>query len=318
MEMERLADALLADTGLSLLVGAPGLKRAIRFPEALPAGLTPTGLAGSPGPGRVLLLGRTGVEYLAASAPAARERAVEALVGLEPPGLIVTDGVTPPPELVAASEARAVPLFVTGRALADVAAAVRDALAGEPAAARSIHGVLLDVYGVGVLLQGPSGIGKSEAGIELVMRGHRLVADDVVDLAVHPPSTVLGSGNEILRHCMEIRGLGIIDIRDLFGIASVRETKRIELVVRLEEWRPGAHFERLGLKESRFDLAGVSLPLVVIPVGPGRSLSMIVEIAARSRLLQWMGHGAAGDLEHRLAAGSRAESEAGGGEEDAE
>jgi HPr kinase/phosphorylase len=319
MEIERLPGLLRIDPGLELVAGAGGLGRRIHAPAALHAGLASTGSATPPtGPGRVLLLGRPGIDYLSACQPVTRERAATRLVEGEPPGVVVADGMTPPGELLAATESRAVPLFVTGSSLLAVAGAIRDALAGHLTEIRSVHGVLLDVYGVGVLLLGPSGLGKSEAGLELVLRGHRLVADDVVDLALHPPATVIGSGNEILRHGMEIRGLGIIDVRDLFGIASVRETKRVELVVQLEEWQPGKHYERLGLDERTHELLGVELPLVVLPIGPGRSLSAIVEVAARSRLLKWMGHDSADDFERRRGRGSPRDVAADDREEDLE
>ncbi len=305
MEIARLPAMLRIETGLTLVAGSGGLDRHIHSPVAVHLGLAPTGWAEPPPPGRILLLGSGGVAYLSVAAPATRARAAAGILEGGPPCVIVTDAAEPTAELVAAAEAGPVPLFVTSAPLAAVAVAIHDALDGRIVEGRSVHGVMLDVNGVGVLLLGPSGLGKSEAGLELVMRGHRLVADDVVDLTLHQPATVIGSGNEILRHAMEIRGLGIVDVRDLFGIASVREAKRVELVVRLEEWQPGKHYERLGLRESTYDLLGVALPLVVIPVAPGRSLSSVIEVAARGQLLKWMGHDSVGLLERRLVAGAR-------------
>jgi HPr kinase/phosphorylase len=318
MEIERLLRLMRIEPGLEFVAGGSGLRRRVHSPFAVHAGLGPAGSGVPPAPGRILLLGRAGCGYLSAAAPTVRQHAADRLLEGEPPAVIVTDGGAPPAELTAAADARGVPLFATGATPAAVAAALRSALGGLVDPVTSTHGVLVDVYGVGVLITGRSGLGKSEAGLELVLRGHRLVADDVVDLALHAPAMVIGSGNEVLRHSLEIRGLGIVDVRDLFGIASVRETKRVELVVRLEEWRSGRTYERLGLSENTCDLLGVALPMVVIPVGPGRSLSTIIEVAARVQLARWIGHDAARAVDGRLRAGAAIAGAAGEGEEDLE
>jgi HPr kinase/phosphorylase len=158
----------------------------------------------------------------------------------------------------------------------------------------------VDVFGVGILIIGKSGIGKSECALELVMRGHRLVADDVIDVSKKPPATIIGSGNELIRHHMEIRGLGIINIKDLFGVSAIRETKRIDLVVSLEEWEAGRTYERLGVEGKTHEILGASLPRIGIPVRPGRTLSTILEVAARNQLLKVMGHHSALDFQNRV------------------
>lgn len=163
-----------------------------------------------------------------------------------------------------------------------------------------LHGVLVDVYGIGVLLQGPSGSGKSECALDLVVRGHRLVADDLILVSRESPRIVIGQGPEEIRHHMEIRGLGVINIRDLFGIAAIRYRKRIELVVMLEPWSPEVEYDRLGVDDQTTELLGVRLPLLRIPVSAGRNMAILVEVAARNHLLKLMGHHAARQFADRL------------------
>ena len=164
----------------------------------------------------------------------------------------------------------------------------------------SIHGVLMDVLGVGILLLGKSGIGKSEAALDLVMRGHRLVADDIVDVKRRTPDSVYGAGSEIIKHHMEIRGLGIINIKDLFGVASIRERKKIEIVLELVEWDPSVEYDRLGVEEKKFRILDVEIPMLIVPVRPGRNMTTIVEVAARNHLLKLQGHHSAREFQERL------------------
>jgi len=158
----------------------------------------------------------------------------------------------------------------------------------------------MDVFGVGILLLGKSGIGKSEIALDLVMRAHRLVADDIVDITRRKAGTVYGAGNPIIKHHMEIRGLGIINIKDLFGVAAVRDRKKIELVVELVEWNPQSEYDRLGVDEAKYDVVGVQLPLSVVPVRPGRNMTTIIEVAARNHLLKLQGHHSAKEFAERL------------------
>jgi len=159
----------------------------------------------------------------------------------------------------------------------------------EARAEASLHGVLVDVYGIGVLLLGESGSGKSECALDLISRGHRLVADDVVEIWRDNTGAVTGRGPARIRHHMEIRGLGIINIQDLFGVAAIRERKRIELVIQLETWRPDTEYDRLGLAEQTYSLLGVETPMLRIPVSAGRNVAILVEVAARNHLLKRMG-----------------------------
>jgi HPr kinase/phosphorylase len=187
----------------------------------------------------------------------------------------------------------------TGTAMAQVAARLDHHLAARIEA----HGVLVDLLGLGVLIIGESGIGKSECGLELVSRGHRLVADDVVELRRRAESFVDGSGPEATRFFMEVRGLGLIDVQAIFGVSAVCAMKTVGLVVQLERWDPAQEYDRLGLEDQRYDLAGVKVPLVRMPVAPGRSIATLVEVAARNELLKAQGYHAARTLTARLGAG---------------
>jgi HPr kinase/phosphorylase len=163
-----------------------------------------------------------------------------------------------------------------------------------------IHGVLMDILGLGVLVIGESGIGKSECALDLVVRGHRLVADDAVEIRSRAQSFVLGSCPELTRHHIEVRGLGLINVQDLFGVASTRTSKRVELVVQLERWEHGREYDRLGLDESYYELLGIRIPMIRMPVAPGRNIAILVEVAARNQLLRARGHHAARRLVERL------------------
>ena len=163
-----------------------------------------------------------------------------------------------------------------------------------------LHGVLLDILGLGVLVVGESGIGKSECALDLVVRGHRLVADDAVELRCRAQSFVMGTCPELTRHHMEIRGLGMINVQDMFGVASTRASKRVELVVQLERWESGREYDRLGVDDSFYELLGIRIPMVTMPVAPGRNVAILVEVAARNQLLRSSGHHAARRLVERV------------------
>ena len=214
--------------------------------------------------------------------------------------MAVTKGLPSPEVMVEAAEKTGVPLLHTPLLSSTFIIRVQDFLADALTAQTSMHGVLLDVFGVGILLLGKSGIGKSECALDLVMRGHRLVADDIVDIKRKKLDAVYGSGSEIIKHHMEIRGLGIINIKDLFGVASVRDRKKVELVVELVEWDPQMEYERLGIEERYATILDVDIPSITVPVRPGRNITTIIEVAARNQLLKFQGHHSAQDFQDRL------------------
>ena len=285
---------------LTLLAGKAGLHRRITVPRIQKPGLALTGYIEQVHPERVQVLGGTEMGYLEKLAPEARLAGIANLIGLEPACITLTRSLAAPEELRRLSEERGVALFSSPLMSSVFIDRITKYLEDQLSPTTSIHGVLMDVLGVGILLVGKSGIGKSEAALDLVMRGHRLVADDIVDIRRRPPDTVFGSGSDIIKHHMEIRGLGIINIKDLFGIAAVRDTKKIEVVVELVEWREDEEYDRLGVEDLTYKILDVPLPQLRIPVRPGRNMTSIIEVAARNQLLKIQGHHSAREFQDRL------------------
>ena len=268
-------------------VGKVGLDRIVTVPRIQKPGLALTGWPEQLHSQRVLVLGATEIDYLREN-EAARSVGLTTLFASDPACIVVCRGLPPPRELVDGAEQRGVAVLVSSLVTADFIAAVTDWMADRLAPSTDVHGVLLDVLGIGVLLLGKSGIGKSETALDLVVRGHRLVADDVIKIR-RQGHHVVGRGAGILGHHMEIRGLGIINVKDLFGISAVRDTKKIELVIELREWRDDEEYDRLGF-DDRFDrILDVQVPAVQLPVRPGRNIATLIEVAARNQLLKLQG-----------------------------
>jgi HPr kinase/phosphorylase len=289
-----------ADLELALRAGSIGLSRTISVPRIQKPGLALAGYQEQLHDERLLILGRTEIEYLAAAAPEQRRLGIATVMAATPAGIVLTRGLQPPADLLSACEECGVPLLVSTLVSAEFIGRVTRFLQDKLSPSTSLHGVLLDVLGVGVLLLGKSGIGKSEAALDLVVRGHRLVADDIVNIRRVGPKLVYGSGSGIIRHHMEIRGLGIINIQDLFGIAAVRDVKKIEVVIELSDWDQDAEYDRLGVEDQVFFILGEELPHLRIPVRPGRNVATIIEVAARNQLLKGMGHHSAREFQDRL------------------
>ncbi|MEZ4400419.1 MAG: HPr(Ser) kinase/phosphatase [Kofleriaceae bacterium] len=292
---------LAADLGLEaqVVAGGGGLDRPISAPRIQKPGLALTGWDEQLHDGRLLILGGTEIAYLRGCDAEARALAIATVLKAAPAAVMVSRGLAAPPELRAACDAAGVPVVASGLLTADLILRVTAWLAERMAPETSIHGVLLDVLGIGILLLGPSGIGKSETALDLVVRGHRLVADDIVIIR-KKAGFVFGSGSGIIRHHMEIRGLGIINVKDVFGVAAVRETKKVELVVELVEWVAGEEYDRLGLDDRFYTVLEVDVPMVRLPVRPGRNLTTIIEVAARNQLLKAQGHHSAREFQDRL------------------
>jgi HPr kinase/phosphorylase len=285
---------------VELLAGQTGIERTITSPYIQKTGLALAGFHEYLRPGRVLVFGESEIRYLESLDTPARLNALANAFVHDFPCVLMTGGVHAQAELVAAAERYNMPLLrttvVTPLAIAKLTSLLEDRLASREV----IHGVLMDILGLGVLISGESGIGKSECALDLIVRGHRLVADDTVEIRRRGEAVVIGTCPELTRHHMEIRGLGVINIRDLFGVASTRSSKRIELVVQLERWFPSREYDRLGIDDAFYDLLGLKIPLVRMPVAPGRSLAILVEVAARNQLLRTRGLNAARDLASRL------------------
>ena len=285
---------------LDLLAGADGLDRVITSPHIQKTGLALAGFHEYLKPGRVLVFGESEIRYLESLEPSAATHAMRDALAHDLPCVLITGGFTPPAGLVLEAEHARVPLLQTGvptpAAIAKLSSLLEDSLAERTI----IHAVLMDILGLGVLITGESGIGKSECALDLIVRGHRLVADDTVDVRRRAESMLIGSCPEMTRHHMELRGLGVINVKDLFGIASTRSSKRIEMVIQLERWDPSREYERLGLDEEFYEIMGLRVPRVRMPVAPGRNVAILVEVAARNQLLRARGHHAARILAARL------------------
>ena len=285
---------------LQLLAGSGGLNRPITNSHPQKVGLALAGFDSYLRTGRVLILGESEIRYLESLSPSARSDALARVFSHDLPCVLLTEGLAPVAELVDATDGAGIPLLRTKSATPDAMARLANALEAYLSRRTMVHGVLMDILGLGVLVIGESGIGKSECALDLVVRGHRLVADDAVELRCRAQAFVLGSCPEATRHHMEIRGLGLINIRDLFGVASTRTSKRVELVVQLERWEPGHEYDRLGLDDQRYEVLGVRIPMIRMPVAPGRNVAILVEVAARNQLLRARGHHAAQRLVERL------------------
>jgi HPr kinase/phosphorylase len=296
--------ALLKDTKnrlhLELLTGKPGLGKKIVIPRIQKPGLALTGDTSNLHPGRIQIFGRSEMKYLSMLTTQQMRKIFQAMGAIDIACIVITRGAQAPKPLLELCRKRSLPLMRTKLLTSTFVNRATRLLEESLAASTCIHGVLLDVFGVGMLIVGKSGIGKSECALDLVLRGHRLVADDIVNIRKKPPSSLIGTGSEIIKHHMEIRGLGIINIRDLFGISAVRDRKVIEVVIELMEWEPGIEYDRLGIDEQRYTILDVKLPLVQIPVRPGRNLSAIIEVAARNHLLKLGGHHSAQQFQEKL------------------
>jgi HPr kinase/phosphorylase len=292
--------SVTAGLDLKVLGGAAGLDRRLTNAYIQKTGLALAGMTEYLHAGRVLVFGDSEIRYLQSLDAGARRAAIAAVMSHDIPCLLVTNAQTVPPEVVDEADRAGVPLlwteWSTPTAIAKLAAALEDRLALR----QVVHGVLMDILGLGVLIAGESGIGKSECALDLVVRGHRLVADDTVEIRCRAQSVLIGSCPELTRHHIEIRGLGLLNVTDLFGVASTRRSKRVELIVQLERWEAGREYDRLGLDDVFQTVMGVNVPLVRMPVAPGRNVAMLIEVAARNQLLRGSGRHAAQKLADRL------------------
>ena len=289
-----------AGLDLELLAGGAGLDRRVTNSHPQKTGLALSGFDAAVRGGRILIFGESEIRYLESLEANARVAVLARLYAHDIPAVLITQGFSPPGELTDAAERTAVPLLRTRAGTPDTMSRLGAALDNFLAPRTTVHGVLMDVLGLGVLVVGESGIGKSECALDLVVRGHRLVADDAVELRCRAESFVLGSCPDLTRHHMEIRGLGLINVQDLFGVASTRTSKRVELVVQLERWEPGRDYDRLGIDDLRYEVLGVQIPMVRMPVAPARNIAILVEVAARNQLLRARGNHAARQLVDRL------------------
>ncbi len=285
---------------LELVAGKKGLIKKITIPRIQKPGLALTGDISNLHSGRVQVLGKSEINYLKTLPQKQLKQIVEKICEVDLGCMVVARGNAIPEELIEAAENQGVPLFSTNLLTSTFINRVTRFLEDRLTASTTLHGVLMDVFGVGIFIMGKSGIGKSECALDLILKGHRLVADDVVEIKKKPPSTLSGMGAGIIKHHMEIRGLGILNIKDLFGVAATRDQKMVEIVVELVEWDPSQEYDRLGIDDQRYTILDVKIPQVVIPVRPGRNITTLIEVAARNHLLKQKGHFSAQEFNERL------------------
>ena len=249
---------------------------------------------------RLQIIGKVENLFLAQLPREERDRRLEDFFRSAPSGVIVTSSIEVQPETIALAAKYKVPLLRTGERTSDFMAALIAFLNVELGPRITRHGVLVEVYGEGILLIGDSGIGKSETAIELLKRGHRLIADDAVEIKRVSANTLVGRAPELIRHYVELRGIGIVDVRRLFGMGAVKETEKIDLVINLEHWQTDKMYDRLGLDEESTDILGIKVPSITLPVCPGRNLSIVIEVAAMNNRQKRMGYNTAEEFNKRL------------------
>ncbi len=284
---------------LRLASGSNGLSREITDRRVQKTGLGITGEVDSLHPGAIQILGETEVAYFGNQSPDRQARIADLFFSRPMPCALAGGALPLPPLLMEAAGRRGVPLLASDLATSDLIPGVIRELERMFAETTTVHGVLMEILGVGVVLLGKSGVGKSECALDLILRGHRFVTDDVIHLEKRGPETILGTGEDMTRYHMEIRGLGIINIRDLFGPTAIVDRKKVEMIVQIEGWDAGKEYDRLGLADRRTEILGVGLPTCLIPVSPGRNLATIVEVAVRNHLLKGRGVFSAADLVER-------------------
>jgi HPr kinase/phosphorylase len=284
---------------LESLTGELGLDRPLPDEEIASPGLALAGYTARFTPSRLHVFGETEITYLGTLEPEQRQRTLEAFFGFDLPCVFVTKGQTVAAELLDLARARGVPVLRTTLKTAEFYRRIKPMLEEAFAPSTTLHGSLADVYGVGLLFIGRSGIGKSECVLDLVERGHRLVADDVVQVT-RRGAVLLGRGHELAGHHMEIRGIGLIDIPALFGVRAVRQQKRIEVVVQLEDWETSREQERTGLLQQETDILDVRIPRVLVALNPGKNITVIAEVVAMMHLLRYSGVDVAAAFNERL------------------
>lgn len=253
---------------------------------------------------RVQIIGIVEYTYLSKLAPEFRQETLAKLFEHKMPCVVISRGLDPHPEMMFYARQSGVPILQTQASTSEFMGELLNWLKVQLAERTTIHGVLLDVYGEGLLITGESGIGKSETALELVKRGHRLVADDAVEIKKVSYTTLMGSCPELIRYFIEVRGIGIINVKQMFGVQSVKDTQEIDLVVRLETWEKGKQYDRIGLKEEYMDILGNKIVCNTVPIRPGRNLAMICEAAAVNRRQKKMGYNAAQALNDAIMKGA--------------
>jgi HPr kinase/phosphorylase len=285
---------------LELISGEEGINRPITTSDISRPGIEIAGYFKYYPAERIQLLGKTELSFFAELSAHERMSRMERLCTDITPAIIITRGLEVPKELIEAAERESVPVLRTNMKTTRFSSRLTNFLESKLAPTTAVHGVLVDIYGIGVLITGKSGVGKSETALELVKRGHRLVADDCVEIRQEDEDTLVGTSPDLIEHLLEIRGLGIINVMTLFGAGAVRSNKRITMVISLENWDSTKQYDRLGLDEEKMKIIDTEVTKITVPVRPGRNLSVIIEVAAMNYRLKKMGVNAAQQFTERL------------------
>ncbi len=296
----RLIERLKEPLQLEQLAGSDGKNREIENPDVSSPGLALAGYVGRFIAERVQMMGETEITYLSTLGEAERRRILAQFFAFPIPCIFITKGLEAVPPLVELAQAAGVPVHRSPMKTAEVYRRLKPVMEELFAPSSTLHGSLADVFGVGVLFTGASGIGKSECVLDLVERGHRLVADDLVICFRRGNDIVIGRGHELQRHFMEIRGVGLIDVRSIFGIRAVRQQKRIEVVVQLLEWSENSPVDRTGLEPQIMTILGIELPKITVYLNPGKNITVISEVIAMNHLLRYYGENPAEAFNQRL------------------
>ena len=272
----------------------------ISSPEVNRPGLALAGFYEVFEPERIQLIGKAETRYLNSIEPSTKRVMLQKLVDAAPVAIIYTTDLPVDAAAVERAEKVGVPILRTKLKTSEIMASLISALNNYLAPRITRHGCLVEVYGEGILLLGDSGVGKSETTIELIKRGHRLIADDAVEIKRVSDKTLVGSAPELIKHYVELRGIGVVDVRRLFGMGAVKETEKINLVIQLENWVEGKMYDRLGMDEETIDILGINVPSITIPVRPGRNLAIILEVAAMNNRQKRMGYNTAEEFNNNL------------------
>ncbi len=286
--------------GLKQIAGASGVQRRIKRPELQRPGLILAGYLKKFVRERMMLFGNMEVLYLKDLNANVRFERLKAILTKELPAVIVAGRSQPPKELVSLCEERNIPLYRTPMPTMDVFSKMTLLLGEEFSPHTTCHGTFIEAFGIGVLIQGDSSIGKSESALGLIERGHRLISDDVVKVKLRKNAFLEGSGPELTRHVMEIRGIGIINVAHLYGAVCVRDAKRLDIIVKLEEWNNQFFYDRIGLEEKYLPLLGINIPYYILPVKPGRDVVLLIETIVLNHRLKEMGYNSAKEFNVKL------------------
>ena len=288
--------------GLELVAGEKGMKRGVKTPEVYRPGLALSGYLKGYVDKRILAFGRVEIGYLRDLDSKTRTQRLESILNAscDTPAVVVARRLLPPKEMIALCDQNHIPLIRASMTTMNIMTELTALLMEEFSPSVNCHGTLVEVFGVGVLIQGDSSVGKSEAGLGLVERGHRLITDDIVKVKKREDGHLEGFGDELTRHHMEIRGIGIINVAHLYGAVCVRDHKSIDIAVKLEAWDDHNFYDRVGLEERHYDILGIKLPYHILPVKPGRDVVLLLETIALNHRLKRMGYNSAKEFNSKL------------------